>query len=71
MPTAAASSAVSTGETAMSSAESPAVIRVRPSVHSSWYAAEAERAHQEQLCARARPGQPDRARSASEQDAAA
>ena len=33
----------------MSSAESPAVICVRPSVHSSWYAAEPERAHEEQL----------------------
>ena len=36
MPTAPASSAVSTGETAMISAESPAVIWVSPSVHSSW-----------------------------------
>ena len=38
MPTAPASSAVNTGDAAISSAESPAVIWVRPSDHSSWYA---------------------------------
>src|SRR4051812_31451632 len=38
MPTAPASSATNTGEAAMRSAESPAVIWVSPTVHRTWYA---------------------------------